>query len=82
MISSPNDIYLFAKLRTNLSEENKDKLTEAICETRKIDVLCDFLSDVQDLTNKNSELIVKTIVMETENLEKQMDSRGKVKEFK
>lgn len=82
MTSSPNDIYLFAKSRPNLSEENKDKLTQAICKTGKMDILFDFLSDVRGLTSKNSEMIVKTMLMESENLEKQIDSKGKVKQFK
>ena len=82
MTCSAKGIYLFAQSRKNLSKENKNKLTEAICATKKIDIMCDFLSYVEGLTNDETDMLIKTIVYETENLEKQIDSKEKVKEFK
>ena len=82
MTCSAKDIYLFAQSRKNLSKENKNKLIEAICATKKIDVMCDFLSNVEGLTSQETDMLIKTIVTETENLEKQIETKGKVKEFK
>lgn len=82
MTSCPKDIYLFAQSRKNLSKENKNKLIEAICATKKIDVMCDFLSNVEGLTSQETDMLIKTIVTETENLEKQIETKEKVKEFK
>ena len=82
MTGYAKDIYCFAKQRKNLSKENKNKLIEAICATKKIDVMCDFLSDVEGLTSQETDILIKKIITETESLEKQIETKGTVKEFK